>query len=144
MSVKYSVVKRKNPRKMEDPAKYYAHAQAYGEMDFDALCEEVDGRCTVTRADISAVIDSVLVSMKQSLAKGQIVRLGTFGSFQIGLSSNGADTEKEFASGMIRSSKIAFRPGKMLLNTLKVLDYTQVAQLPAKVAAAKTVAAAGE
>ena len=85
MSVKYSVVMRKNPSKISEPGKYYAHAQAYGEMDFDSLCEEVNGRCTVTRADVAASVEAILESMKKALAEGRIVRLGNFGSFQIGV-----------------------------------------------------------
>jgi len=60
MSVKYSVVMRKNPSRITEQGKFYAHAQAYGEMYFDSLCENVNARCTVTKADVSAVIESEL------------------------------------------------------------------------------------
>ena len=133
MSVKYSVVLRKNPAKSTEPGKYYAHAQAYGEMDFDSLCEEVNGRCTVTRADVSAVLESVLDSMNKGLANGQIVRLGNFGSFQIGVRSHGTAKENEFNPTMIRGTRISFRPGKLLTNMQKTLNYAQVAKLPVKV-----------
>ena len=140
MSVKYSVVMRKNPSRITEPGKYYAHAQAYGDLDFDSLCEDVNSRCTVTRADLAAVIESVLDSMKQALAKGQIVRLGNFGSFQIGLSSKGAEKEDEYNSSFIRGTRIAFRPGKLLINMQKTLSYSQVAKLPVKVKAPTTPA----
>jgi len=132
MSVKFSIVPRKNPSKIAEPAKYYAQAQGFGEMDFDSLCEEVDGRCTATKADVTAALNGVLVCMKASLGKGEIVRLGDFGTFQIALSSSGAATEKEFNSSMIKKARISFRPGKLLTNLLKTLAYSQVAKLPAK------------
>jgi len=59
--------------------------------------------------------------MKQSLSKGQIVYLGNFGSFQIGVSSKGAENEDEFTSSLIRGTRIAFRPGKLLTNRQKTL-----------------------
>jgi len=133
MSVKYSVVMRKNPAKASAPGKFYAHAQAYGEMDFDSLCEEVNGRCTITRADVAGVVEAIPESMKKGLANGQIVRLGNFGSFQIGVRSNGAVKEDEFISSMIRGTHITFRPGKLLINMQKTLAYAQVAKLPVKV-----------
>ena len=40
MTVTYSVVPRKNPAKKDESAKYYAQAQASGELDFEELCEE--------------------------------------------------------------------------------------------------------
>ena len=36
-SMNYSVVARKNPSKKSEPAKYYALAQASGELDFDEM-----------------------------------------------------------------------------------------------------------
>jgi len=132
MSVKYSVVMRKNPSKMSLPGKYYALAQAYGEMDFDAICEDVESRCTVTKADITAVLESVLVSMKAGLANGQIVRMGNFGSFQVGVNGTGADTEKEHTASMIKGTRISFRPGKLITDMQKTLSFAQVAKLPAK------------
>ena len=43
-SMNYSVVARKNPSKKSEPAKYYALAQASGELDFDEMCEAITGR----------------------------------------------------------------------------------------------------
>jgi nucleoid DNA-binding protein len=71
--------------------------------------------------------------MKKGLAEGRIVRLGNFGSFQIGVRSNGAETADEFASSMIRGTHITFRPGKLLINMQKTLAYSQVPKLPVKV-----------
>ena len=45
MTVSYSVVPRKNPAKKSEPAKYYAQAQASGELDFEELCEAITSRC---------------------------------------------------------------------------------------------------
>jgi nucleoid DNA-binding protein len=81
-----------------------------------------------------------LVSMKAGLASGQIVRLGNFGSFQVGVNGKGAVTEKEYTSSLINGSRISFRPGKMLTNMQKTLTYAQVAKLPVK---AKKAPAAG-
>lgn len=47
-SMNYSVVARKNPSKKSEPAKYYALAQASGELDFDEMCEAITGRTTCT------------------------------------------------------------------------------------------------
>ena len=41
MTVTYSVVPRKNPAKKDESAKYYAQAQASGELDFEELCEGI-------------------------------------------------------------------------------------------------------
>jgi DNA-binding protein, histone-like, putative len=137
MAVKFSVVPRKNPSKMSEPAKYYAQAQGYGEMSFDLICKDVDSRCTATRADVAAVLNAVITTMEISLSKGEIIRLGDFGTFQVAVSSGGAATEKEFHSSLIRKPRISFRPGKLLTTLLKTLEYSQVAKLPTKAVVAE-------
>jgi nucleoid DNA-binding protein len=60
--------------------------------------------------------------MKRNLSKNKIVRLGDFGSFQVRIGSKGAETKEKFASSMIKSKKVNFRPGddlQMMLDDLK-------------------------
>lgn len=126
MTVSYSVVPRKNPAKKDEPAKYYAQAQAAGELDFEELCEAITSRSTCTETDVRASISGILYEAKRSLKAGRIVRLGDLGSLQIGLNSEGATSVKEFSSSMIKGAHIIFRPGKTLAELLKILTYQQV------------------
>ncbi|QIU95251.1 HU family DNA-binding protein [Bacteroides faecium] len=126
MTVSYSVVPRKNPAKKDEAAKYYAQAQAAGELDFEELCEAITSRSTCTETDVRASISGILYEAKRSLKAGRIVRLGDLGSLQIGLNSEGATSVKEFSSSMIKGAHIIFRPGKTLAELLKILSYQQV------------------
>lgn len=126
MTVTYSVVPRKNPAKKEDAAKYYAQAQASGELDFEELCEAITSRSTCTETDVRASISGILFEAKRSLKAGRIVRLGDLGSLQIGLNSEGASTAKEFSGSMIKGAHIIFRPGKTLADLMKILSFQQV------------------
>ena len=126
MTVTYSVVPRKNPAKKDESAKYYAQAQASGELDFEELCEGITSRSTCTETDVRAAISGILYEAKRALKAGRIVRLGDLGSLQIGLTSEGAESVKEFATSMIKGAHIIFRPGKQLAELLKILSYQQV------------------
>lgn len=132
MSVKYSLSMRINPRKPNDPRRCYAQAQSGGELTFDELCDDVAERCTITRADIAGCIEAVLVSISHSLRKGEVARFGEFGSFQVNVQGKGVLEEKDFNPTMIKRAHIVFRPGKMLTNLMKTLEYTQVPKLPIK------------
>ena len=114
MTVSYSVVPRKNPAKKSEPAKYYAQAQASGELDFEELCEAITSRSTCTETDVRAAISGILYEVKRALKAGRIVRLGDLGSLQIGLNSEGATSVKEFTGSLIKGAHIIFRPGKTL------------------------------
>ena len=132
MSVKYSVVPMKNPSRISEPAKFYAKAQAHGNMPLESICESISHSGSVIRGDVLAVSDGLIFQMIAGLREGKIVELGDFGHFQVQVRSTGAETSKEFTASNISKANIQFRPGKMLTNMLKTLEYTQVAQLPKK------------
>ena len=56
----------------------------------------------------------------------------SLGTFQIGLSGRGAETEDTYDVSMIRKARINFRPGIALSGILAALKYTKVDKLPVK------------
>ena len=139
MTVTYSVVPRKNPAKKDESAKYYAQAQASGELDFEELCEGITSRSTCTETDVRAAISGILYEAKRALKAGRIVRLGDLGSLQIGLNSEGAVSVKEFSSSLITAAHIIFRPGKTLADITKILSYQQEKMMTKVPVAVQTV-----
>jgi len=123
MAVKYSVVQQKYDITGKGVLKYFAKAQSTGEMDFSSICETISDRGTATKGDVMAAIDGCIYAMKTALKECRIVRLGDFGSFQVGVSSEGTLTEKEFTSSKIKSAHILFRPGSDLTTMLSNLSY---------------------
>ena len=124
----YSVVERKDPQNPETPGKYYAQAQARGEAGIRELSERIQQSCTVTRADVMAVLIALEDVVASSLANGEIVRLGELGSLQISISSTGTLDAEQFHDGLINKSRILFRGGKTLQNTLATLQFEKVEQ----------------
>lgn len=123
MAIGYTVVPKANPQDREAAPKYYANAKSTGELTFKKLSKEIaDASTTVSDTDVLAVLNDLTKVLRRHLENGEIVRFGDFGTFQVGLSSEGAETEEKFTSALIRSTKVAFRPGidlKEMLNNLK-------------------------
>ncbi|MDR2887785.1 MAG: HU family DNA-binding protein [Bacteroidales bacterium] len=123
MAVKYSVNERGNPLKPEAPKKWYANAKSAGELTFKKLSKEIsEGSTTVSDTDVLAVLNDLTKILRRHLENGEIVRFGDFGSFQISIGSEGAETETKFNASLIKTKKVAFRPGvdlKEMLNNLK-------------------------
>lgn len=124
----YSVVERKDPSNPEIQGKYYAQAQARGEAGIRELSQCIQQTCTVTRADVMAVLIALEDVVSDSLANGEIVRLGELGSLQVSLSGSGAATKEEYHDGLIERAKILFRGGQTLSNMLGTLKYEKVEQ----------------
>jgi predicted histone-like DNA-binding protein len=111
-----------NPLKPAEPKKWYASAKSTGDITLKALGKQITQRSTVNFADTLAVLEALTQVLSEQLAEGKIVRLGDFGSFHIGISSDGAETAEKFHPSQIRSKKVAFRAGvdlRELLNNLK-------------------------
>lgn len=123
MAIKINLAQKANPAKPADPKKWYANAKATGDVTLKALGKEIAQRSTVNHADTLAVLESLNQLMVEHLAEGRIVRFGDFGSFQVSVGSEGAETEQKFTNTMIKTKKILFRPGVDLRDMLKILKF---------------------
>ena len=126
-SVTYSVVPRINPRDKEAAPKFYAQAQARGDVNIREMATRIQGTCTVTKADVYAVLVALEDVIVEALQNGEIVRLGELGTFQVGLSSKGAVTSEDYDTSLIRKARINFRPGLTLAGMLSSLSFSKVA-----------------
>ena len=129
-NVTYSVVPRINPREKNDPPKYYAQAQASGDVNIREMSARIQQTCTVTKADVYAVLVSMEDVIIDALKSGEIVRLGDLGTFQIGVRGKGTLTEEESDSSRIQKARITFRPGIALSGILTNLTYAKVPKQP--------------
>ena len=125
-TVAYSVTPKKNPSNPEMPARYFAVAQSKGIVDVYTLSNQINSMCTVTPPDVIAVLTALQIVMATYLISGKIVRLGTFGSFGVSISSAGAATREEFSAQLIYGARYVFRPGQALTSALKNIKYEQV------------------
>ena len=123
-TVTYSVVPRINPREKNDPPKFYA--QARGDVSLREMAERIQSTCTVTKADVYAVLVSLEDVVKEAIQNGEIVRLGDLCTLQVGLSGKGTLTEEEYEDTLIKKARINFRPGPVLAEALGTLKFTKV------------------
>lgn len=113
MSVNYSLAHMSTkPGDDTAPKLFYAKAQAAGEVTMDEMAEDIAYSTSLTDGDVLNAIRALIKQVNKHLAAGKIVRLETFGTFQVQLQSTGAETEKKFTSANITGANIQFRPGK--------------------------------
>lgn len=115
MSVKYSLaLMSSKPGDDKAPKKYYAKAQADGEVTMDEMAEEIAYATSLTDGDVLNVLRALIRQTKVQLAAGKIVKMENFGTFQIQLCSTGAESKEKFSASNITGVHIQFRPGKMV------------------------------
>ena len=109
-SVTYSVVPRRNPNEKNTPPRYYAQAQARGDVSLREMSERIQATCTVHKTDVYAVLVALEDVIADALQNGEIVRLGELCTLQV-LTSRIAESYnyvhflalhiKEFAYGIV-------------------------------------------
>ena len=126
-NVTYSVSPRINPSEKSAPPRYYGHVQANGDISIREMSERIQATCTVTKADVYAVLVALEDVIIDALRNGEIVRLLDLGTLQVGISSKGAMTEEEYDESLITKTRINFRPGVALTGMLSSLTFQKVA-----------------
>ena len=128
-TVNYTVVPKINPRDRESEAKFYGNVKSSGDINIREMAERIQGSCTVTKADVYAVLVALEDVISESIQKGEIVRLMDIGTFRVGISTKGALKEEEFSESLIKKTRILFRPGSVLQNALAQINFTKVKRI---------------
>ena len=127
MSVQYKVIERGQPGVAGGgEKKFYASPNMSGQLTLNGLTKSIEKISTVSGADIRAVLYAMVDVMKDSLADGNIVRLGDLGSLRVSISSEARDTEEEVNASAIRNAKVIFTPGEMIKEMLPTLKFEKV------------------
>ena len=91
--------------------KIYAIPVTNGEFDLRGLTTAIEKICTVSGADIRAVLYALADVSTEQLARGTIVRLGDPGSLRTSISSEGQPTAVAVTATTIKGASVILTPG---------------------------------
>ena len=127
MAIKFKVIERGQPGVAGGgEKKYYANPVMDGELTLTGLTKAIEKTCTVSGADIRAVLYAMVDIAVDRLAEGTIVRLGDLGSLRTSISSEGKATPEEVKASSIKGASIIFTPGQRIKETLSAIKYEKV------------------
>ena len=91
MAQKFKLIQRRNLGKdaAVTPTKMYAQAVNNGYVSFDELCADISELCSLTSADVKAVMDRMNYVLDRNLKAGRIVQFGEIGNFRLSVGSSG-------------------------------------------------------
>lgn len=122
----YKVTKKNVPTQEGRVDKYYATTATAGRSTFDMIVSKIEGRCTVTRPDILAVLAAFVDDVADRLQSGQIVELGELGNMQLSVyNKGGASTEEEWTSDLIKGARLIYRPSVRMKNIAATTSFTR-------------------
>lgn len=127
MPIKFKVIEKGQPGVVGGgEKKFYASPNVTGEKTLAGLTRDIEKISTVSGADIRAVLYGLVDVMVDSLAEGQVVRLGELGSLRVSISSEGMATAEEVNVAAIKGSKVIFTPGKDIKKMLNNLEFVKM------------------
>ena len=124
MAIKFKTIERGQPGVAGGGTKkFYASPVMDGEINLAELTKAIEKICTVSGADIRAVLYALVDVSIDNLANGTIVRLGELGSMRISLSSEGKATAAEVTASAIKSTSVIFVVGTRIQEMLDAAKF---------------------
>ena len=99
--------------------KWYPVQHTLEQMDESAVAAQVADETTLNPAEALMAIRQLRKVVLRALLDGKSVKLGDWGSFQVRLSTEGADTKEALTAGNVKQVRINFQPGSEMKAALQ-------------------------
>lgn len=110
---KYKLIKRTNPLKKADPAKWYATPKSESPLTGKAMTRAATANTTTAPIEMEASLELFAKFAPQQLQQGHTVKIPGLGSLRLTFKSDGVEEINDFrASSMIKDARIIFTPSK--------------------------------
>lgn len=116
--MKYKMTQRANPQDRTQ-IKWYAAPVNEGRVTQREIAADIVELSSLSRGDISNVIESLITIVPRYLMLGRSVNLGDLGTLRISFGSEGVDQKEQFVPSMIKGVKVVFTPSVQLKDAIQ-------------------------
>ena len=121
--MKYKLLQRRNPQQPDAAQKWYATPVNAGKTSQRDISNDIVALSSLTRGDVSNVIDNLIDTVPKYLLMGKSVSLGDLGTFRLSFSSKGVDAPEAFNANMISGAKVIFTPSSEMRDAIKKIKF---------------------
>ena len=126
MGIRFKILERINPSKINEPMKYYATI-AFGEtITDDVLIKKMTDICSVNDIDITTTLIALSRVVQQELKEGCIIKIKGLATFYPSIKSEGTTELKKANTSLIKAVGAGFRPASELKKILASADLERV------------------
>lgn len=119
MSIKFNLVQKANPRKLDGEKKWYAVPSSESAMDGKALTRAATANTSTSAIEMEAAMEYLAAFIPVQLLQGHTVKVPGLGSFRISFKSRGVSDITSFNAGnMISDVRILYTPDKSLRDSI--------------------------
>lgn len=131
MSIFLKKIQRVNPQDKQGPKKWYASQVTTEQMDETSVSEAIADETTLNPGEAMMAIRQLRKIVIRHLKAGESVKLGNWGSFNLSLSTQGAETKEELTANNIKNVNINFQPDDEFKAELQKAQFVWVDKLAA-------------
>lgn len=111
---------KKNP--IDGTVKYYIQTAATVPVNFERIAKNISDRCTLTEADVLAVLNALQTEVEKAVQNGQSIRLGQLGSFRPTITSKGVLKKEDADVTLVKALRVRFTMGSRLRSALQLTN----------------------
>ncbi|GEM_PF-4298107 len=108
MALAYVITAKKNPRKPDDPVKYYLLARKLGTLNFEDLLVRATEDTTLDPDELRMSLNRAFLKAEEYLSEGFTVNFGHLGHIQLAISGEGADSPGECKPSLMKRIRARF------------------------------------
>ena len=128
--MKYKLLERKNPQDRSQ-SKWYAAPVNDGRITENDLKREIVDLSSLSKGDVSNVVESFIEVMPKYLLMGKSVSLGELGTLRLSFSSEGVSDPQDFAVSKIKGVRVVFTPSTELRRSIEDITFEKAHVAPA-------------
>lgn len=123
MSIFLKPVQRRNPADENAPMKWYPVQHTTKLVDESEVAELIADETTLNPMEAQMAIRQLRKVVQRLLLDGKSVKLGNWGTFNVTLNTEGADTKEALTSRNVKNVNINFQPGSELKTAMQKADF---------------------
>lgn len=123
MSIFLKPVQRYNPMDKDAPPKWYPVQYTTKLVNENEVAELIADETTLNPMEAQMAIRQLHKVVQRLLLDGKSVKLGNWGTFNVTLSTEGAETKEALTARNVKSVNINFQPGEDLKAAMQKADY---------------------
>ena len=120
--MKYKLIQRANPQDRM-AVKWYALPVNDGKISKSDLARRIVNMSSLSRGDVSNVIENMIDIVPKYLMMGKSISLGELGTLRVSFGSDGVDDAAQFSNAKIKGLKIIFTPSVELKKELEAIRF---------------------
>ena len=101
--------------------KFYGAAYLSTPISENDLNELISQDSQIERSEVAVITDAICKQIKELVCNGHSIKVGTLGTFSLGLKSKAAETDKLVSAQRVKSARLLLRASQDLKNHLKAV-----------------------